>query len=143
LANDSEQDRPPNGHEKFEPRQVVGDGTLTIINGNSEDAAVMISNLMSNEQDRVFYVRARMTATMEADFTGQYSMKFQTGRRWDELHEDFGCASGSWSFDQTASFNEEETATGVQYSDISVTLHNVVAIVSTRMFATFCTGPSG
>jgi hypothetical protein len=126
LANDSEQDPPPNGHEKFEPRQVVGDGTLTIINGNSEDAAVM-----------------RMTATMEADFTGQYSMKFQTGRRWDELHEDFGCPSGSWSFDQTASFNEEETATGVQYSDISVTLHNVVAIVSTRMFATFCTGPSG
>jgi hypothetical protein len=61
---------------------------LTIISGNSEDAAVMISNLMSNEQDRVFYVRARMTATMEADFTGQYSMKFQAGRRWDELHED-------------------------------------------------------
>jgi hypothetical protein len=124
--DDPELHRPRNG-EEFDAKQAEeGHGTLTIINGNSEDAAVIISNSALDGFDRLVYVRAGMTATMEAMSPGQYHMIFQTGRGWDEQAEDFKCASGTWSFDRTASFEEEETADGIEYSDISVTLHKLV-----------------
>jgi len=54
-----EQRRPANGHESDYNHTVKGYGKVTVVNGNSEDAAVMLSGSAVETPDRLFYVRVQ------------------------------------------------------------------------------------
>jgi hypothetical protein len=121
-----DQHRPRNG-EEFEAQQTgEGHGKLTVTNGNSEDAAVIVSNTLADSGDRIMYVRKKMTATMDRISPGEYRMTFQIGKDWDEEAEKFRCVMATSVFDRSASFKENETEKGVQYSAVRVTLHKLV-----------------
>jgi len=118
--------RPENGTEFDSERTDEGHSKLTVTNGNPEDAAVTVSNVVPKSDDRLMYVRAGMTAIMGGFAPGQYRVVFQIGKEWDEQAEAFNCVSGTSVFDRTASFEEAETANGVEFSNIRVTLHKLV-----------------
>jgi len=119
------QHRPGNGEELNFEQTREGHGELTIINGNSEDAAVIISNPVAEQGDRLIYVRAKMTAAMSGIPPGRYRMTFQIGRNWDDREENFQCVSATAVFDRPASFEEGYTEKGIEYSAIRVTLHKL------------------
>jgi hypothetical protein len=118
--------RPPNGMTTSGATKGEGHGTLKIINGNSEDAAVILSNVKTDDDDRLVYVRAGMTATLDAIEVGEYRMIFQIGRVWNDETEEFGCPIATAAFDQVASFEEHDKPDRIQYTEISITLHKLV-----------------
>lgn len=111
---------------------VKGHGELTVVNGNSEDAAVILAGEPATPAfgvetpDRLFHVRARMEATISEIPPGRYRIKFQIGKNWDSEAETFQCLSATAMFDQGEDFKEEKTEKGVRSSSIRVTLHRVV-----------------
>jgi hypothetical protein len=123
---DLKQSRPQNGSEPEYKPGGEGHGKLVVTNGNSQDAAVILADLASNQDDRLLYVRSGMQATMAGISPGQYRIKFQIGKNWDEVAENFQCATGTAVFDKTESFTEEERGDGIEYSRLSITLHKVV-----------------
>jgi hypothetical protein len=125
-SSSTRQPRPPNGHESAYEGVVQGFGKLTIINGNSEDAAVILASSAPQNPDRLIYIRAGMEATLTEIPPGQYRVKFQIGKIWDPEAEVFQCVLATAIFDQEDTFEEEKTETGVQYSDVHLTLHKVV-----------------
>jgi len=123
---DLEWTRPVNGWEARFVRGGEGYGMLEVTNGNSQDAAVILADLAGIHDDRLMYIRSGMQATMRSIPPGQYRIKFQTGKNWDEDAESFLCVYGTAIFDKTESFTEEERADGIEYSRLSITLHKVV-----------------
>lgn len=121
-----EQHRPSNGYESDYDRTVKGNGELTVVNGNSEDAAVILSNSAVETPDRLFYVRAGMEAKITEIPPGRYRVMFQTGKKWDSESERFQCVLATKIFDRGEAFEEQRTETDVQYSHIRLTLHKVV-----------------
>ena len=105
---------------------IKGYGELTVVNGNSEDAAVMLSNPTVETPDRLFYARAGMEATITEIPQGRYRIEFQIGKNWDAEAEAFECVLATAIFDQGEIFEEQRTETGVQYSHVDLTLHKVV-----------------
>jgi hypothetical protein len=115
--------RPPNGSFDL---PTEGHGKLNITNGNAEDAAVILASTTTLTTDRLVYVRADMSAPMTGITTGQYRMMFQIGRVWDDQAEAFRCVSATGVFDSLAVFEEHEKSDGVEYTEISITLHKLV-----------------
>lgn len=99
---------------------------MTVNNGNSDDAVVMLSGSDVDATDRLFYVRAGMEATMTEITPGRYRIKFQIGKNWDSEGEVFRCVPTTAIFDHEESFEERETEVDVQYSHVHITLHKVV-----------------
>jgi hypothetical protein len=127
FVNPNPNARPLNG-EEFGSSKATSDGhgELTIRNGNSLDAAVIIENSAPDGNDRLVYVRAGLETTIMSIPPGQHRLKFQIGSDWDKQAEHFGCVSATAIFDRTASYEERETAKGIEYSTVQVTLHKVV-----------------
>jgi hypothetical protein len=121
-----EQRRPPNGYESDYDHTVKGYGELTVVNGNSEDAAVMLSSSAVEAPDRLFYVRAGMEATITEIPPGRYRVEFQIGKNWDSEAEIFECVLATAIFEHGEVFEEQRTETDVQYSHVHLTLHKVV-----------------
>jgi hypothetical protein len=124
-AMGGESRRPPNGKELAVEGTNEGHGKLTIINGNSEDAAVILASAETGTDDRLVYVRADSTATLDGVVPGQYRMKFQIGKDWDGQAEQFRCVSATAEFDRAASFEELEKSDGIEYTEIRITLHKL------------------
>jgi hypothetical protein len=125
ALSDREQHRSPNG-EKYAKERPDGLGKLTITNGNSEDAAVIVSNLAADTADRLVYVRAGTTTILRNISPGKYRLKFQIGKDWDDAADDFQCVTATAEFDRPASFQEEQTTNGIRYSTVNITLHKLV-----------------
>jgi hypothetical protein len=121
----AEQERPPNGYEFAYDHTVEGHGKLTVNNGNPEDAAVIVTSSTGKPSDRLFYVRARMEATITGIPPGRYRIEFQIGKHWESEDEQFQCALATAIFDREDAFEEQTTATDVE-TDVEVTLHKVV-----------------
>jgi hypothetical protein len=118
--------RPANGTEPGLLLASDGHGRLVVTNGNPQDAAVLLADQAGQQDDRLMYVRSGMQATMAGIPPGQYRIKFQIGKNWDERVEQFRCVTGTAVFDKTKSFTEAERADGIEYSRLSITLHKVV-----------------
>jgi hypothetical protein len=118
--------RPANGAEPAFLGAGDGHGSLVVTNGNPQDAAVLLADQAGQQDDRLMYVRSGMQATMTGIPPGQYQIKFQIGKNWDERAEQFRCVIGTDVFDKTRSFTEEERADSIEYSRLSITLHKVV-----------------
>ena len=117
--------RPTNGQE-FDAKELGnGHGELTVVNGNPLDAAVIVENSNLDGSDRLVYVRAGMRTTITSIPPGEHRLKFQIGSNWDEEAEQFRCVSATAIFDRMASFEENETATNIEYSTVEVTLHKL------------------
>ena len=127
--SDREQ-RPPNGYESDYDRAVEGYGKLTVVNGNSEDAVVIVLGSTAETPDRLVYVRAGMETTIAEIAPGRYRVEFQIGKYWDSKTETFQCALATSMFDRAETFAQKKTETdvevNVQYSDVKLTLHKVV-----------------
>jgi hypothetical protein len=121
-----EQRRPSNGYESDYDHTVKGYGELTVVNGNSEDAAVIVSNSAVETPDRLFFVRAGMEAKITEIPPGRYRVMYQTGKNWDSESERFQCVLATAVFEGPKVFEEQETETDVRYSHITLTLHKVV-----------------
>ena len=122
-----EPQRPANGKEFGSGELGNGHGELTVVNGNSLDAAVIVENSNLDGGDRLVYVRAGMRTTISSIPPGQHPLKFQIGSNWDEEGEHFRCVSATEIFDRMASFEENETATNIEYSTVEVTLHKLAS----------------
>jgi curved DNA-binding protein CbpA len=122
--------RPSNGHESEYDQTVRGYSKLTVVNGNSDDAALILSSSAVETPDRLVYVRAEMEATISEIPPGRYRVKFQIGKHWDSDAEIFRCPLATSMFDHEETFEEKKTETdadlSVQYSDVKLTLHKVV-----------------
>jgi hypothetical protein len=120
--------RPPNGYEFAYDHGVKGNGKLTVNNGNSDDAAVMIASPDPDTPDRLFYIRAGMEATMAEILPGRYQIKFQVGRIWEP--ESCKCVLATAIFEREESFEEQrietDAGTELQYAHIHLTLHEVL-----------------
>jgi hypothetical protein len=119
-------ERPLNGHEFPYDERVKGHGKLTVVNGNSDDAGVILSSSVPETPDRLFYVRAGMEATISGIAPGRYRIKFQIGKYWNPNEEVFQCVSATAVFDKEETYEEQETETDVEYSHVHLTLHRVV-----------------
>jgi hypothetical protein len=84
-----EPQRPANGKEFDSVELGNGHGELTVVNGNSLDAAVIVENSNLDGSDRLVYVRAGMRTTITSIPPGQH----QIGSNWDEEAEHFRCVS--------------------------------------------------
>jgi hypothetical protein len=115
--------RPPNG-SFYQPGE--GHGTLNVTNGNADDAAVILASDSAQVTDRLVYIRAGTSATMNRIPKGTYRLMFQIGRTWDDKTETFKCANATGVFDSAAAFDEEEKSDRVEYTEISITLHKLI-----------------
>ncbi len=118
--------RPENGAVIHEEQASQGYGKLIVTNGNSDDAALIVSDAAAVLDDRLIYVRAGMTTTMNGIPPGQYRLTFQIGKGWDAATENFRCVNATAVFDQMTSFAERNVSDRLEYSEVSVTLHKLV-----------------
>ncbi len=125
LSDRHNPDRPVNGQEYGRTSETAGYGKLTIVNGNEEDAAVLLASIDGATEDRLMYVRAGTTATMDKVAPGKYRRVYQVGKNWNEATEMFSCITGTAQFDRLALFEEEYTDRSIRYTEIRTTLHRV------------------
>lgn len=117
------QNRPQN--ESFD-ELGNGHGKFSITNGNSEDAAVILAATNDQVGDRLIYIRAGMSATMDGIPVGEYRILFQIGANWDDSAEAFKCVRSTGMFDRIATFEERVKPDSIEYSEISITLHKLI-----------------
>jgi hypothetical protein len=67
-----------------------------------------------------------MSVTMTGIPKGQYRRMFQIGHLWEDRAESFRCVAATGEFERLAAFEETEKAEGIEYTDISVTLHKLI-----------------
>lgn len=120
-----------NGTILIQAQRQQGLGSLTIINGNDEDAVVKIvsvSSPISNNKGPYseIYVCAQKNATIYHIAPGRYRLKFSSGSDWDTQHNQFRSDRHNSVLDKLMSFDEVTDQTGIHYSAQQVTLHSVV-----------------
>jgi hypothetical protein len=99
-------------------------GILRVANGSGQDAAVKLTRGITSETALLFFVRSGETALMEHVPDGRYSLVFGLGRRWNASRLSFDDGA-FYRFDGTFSFETEESAAGMSYTEHEVTLHAV------------------
>lgn len=125
---------PPSGTDITAPVDTAGRCTLTIENGNAEDAVVKLVDASGGSSPRVsyrcVYVRASASFTVQNISAGRYSLLFRSGSGWNgqggfnthELDHRFGKVLG---FEDTTSTSESGD-TKTEWSALTVTLHPVL-----------------
>lgn len=103
-----------------------GHGKLTVENGTSEDAVVQLSELGTEQAVRCFFVQAHSSAHVAKIPQGTYRLTFTTGLNWVESDSVFSWHPSYSEFERIFQYSEQHIPKGVQYDDLSVTLHPVL-----------------
>jgi len=116
--------RPSNG-KLLRAGKLDGRSNFTIDNGGTNDAVVSLSKGKRKPAVSV-YVRKDKKYTVEGVPDGSYTVFFTGGADWDGTARAFGRNCAFQRFDPTLKFHTTQTATGVFWTDRTITLHPVV-----------------
>lgn len=116
---------PPTGTRCEEEISTSGHGELTVKNGTSEDAQVLLSDAGTDQIVRCFFVRAHTSTHMEQIPVGTDRLAFTTGLNWVESGKAFSWHPSYSEFERAFAYTEQRDSEGVQYHSIDVTLHTV------------------
>lgn len=100
-----------------------GNGELTVENGTSEDAVVLLSDVANRAL--WFFVKARSSADVAKIPEGSYTLGFTTGLNWVESEDTFRWHPSYSEFERLFLYSEQRDSKGIQYKSISVTLNPV------------------
>jgi hypothetical protein len=117
---------PPSGNRIQGDIGTSGRGKLTVKNGTDKDAVVLLSKFTTGQRARWFFVRSGDSAQVGKIPAGVYRLSFTTGLDWVESATEFGWQASYREFDRTFEFNEKDTPEGIEFEDLTVTLHPVV-----------------
>jgi hypothetical protein len=116
--------RPANGAELIRHTQS-GHGELTVENGSSSDAVVVLVNAGTGRAFRAMYVHALSVGRMLRVDPGTYRLQAAYGHDWDPNKWSF-CRPGEVSqFAESLGFREWEDRDKINYTTFEVTLHSV------------------
>lgn len=102
-----------------------GYGKLTASNGRDEDAAVRLSDAVTNQTIRYFFVQAHRSVHVDHIPQGTYRLAYTAGLNWIESDDTFSCDPDFREFPGTVEFNEYRDSEGVHYHTEFVTLNTV------------------
>jgi len=102
-----------------------GHGKLTVENGTSEDAKVILYDVSKHQNVREIYVQARKSVEMTGIPEGTYELKYAAGFDWVE-DQGFRVDPSFNEFEKTFQYTEQQSAEEIRYHDISITLHPVI-----------------
>jgi uncharacterized protein (TIGR03000 family) len=127
-GEETQTDLPPPtlGLAPWGPGLREGYSVLTVENGTATDAVVRVVQLGGKGQlVRNFYIPSGKQLTAEEVPAGRYVLRVAFGKDWDSDARKFTAAR---SFSETEAFDisQEETAEGVRYTRLRVTLHKVI-----------------
>ena len=133
--------RPANGSSPYNSYYGAGvidresQGDITIVNGTSQDALVLVYEIGTKKIIRNIYVRSGDKANISHAPQGYLRMKTFYGNDWaSDLNNGYGNPTGGFtkdvSFSEMASnerfdMNWEEDYSGISYPSYSVTLHKI------------------
>lgn len=115
----------PNGSRIAPDVGTNGYGVLAVQNGTNEDAVLSLYNTAADETIREVYLQAGHSVRMKGIPKGTYELAYTHGLDWvgDDI---FRCGQDYAKFERQFAFTEEKDQEGVQYKEITVTLHQVV-----------------
>jgi hypothetical protein len=105
------------------PAGVTGLGTLKVINGTRQDAAIKLVDRNSGKTYRFVYIQANREIVLNGIGACLCTLKFTVGNDWDSRSRRFLRNSAFSQFDQALNFREVRTASGVQWMNYTATLH--------------------
>lgn len=114
-----------NGTEITPPLKMTGSGTLKVINGTRQDAAIKLVDRNSGQTYRFVYIRAGREVVLNGISTCLCTLKFTTGTDWDSRSRKFRRNPSFSKFEQALNFRESRTASGVRWMNYTATLHSV------------------
>lgn len=114
-----------NGTEITPPLELTGSGTLKVINGTRQDAAIKLVDRSSGQMHRFVYVQAGHEVVLNGISTCVCTLKFTTGTDWNTRSRKFRRNPFFSKFEQALDFREVRTASGVRQINYTATLHPV------------------
>jgi hypothetical protein len=114
-----------NGENIAPPSGETGLGTLKVINGTHDDAAIKLVDRNSGKTHRFVYLRANRDITLKGIASCLCTLKFSTGNDWNSRSRKFLRNSFFSQFDQVLDFREVRTTSSVQWMTYTATLHPV------------------
>jgi hypothetical protein len=122
--------RLPTGAAPFGPGTRSGNSILTVENGTDTDALVRVIRFLNGEQlTRNFYIIAGKSFSAREVPPGDYVLRIAFGKDWNESARGFNYRrlfSETQHFEMREETSEDEAATRIRYSRMSITLHQVV-----------------
>jgi|GEM_PF-3156986 len=97
----------PNGTEVRKRRNLNGRGELTVENGTSYDAVVLLVDLNSGKTIRTFYVVTGNAFTERQISPGLYGLFFGTGTDWNTATKKFNSAASYSHFGENLEYTEK------------------------------------
>jgi hypothetical protein len=123
LAPTAADPRPENGAHLTD-RGAKGHGALAINNGTSQDAVVTLA--VGENASHAIYVHAGSDARIESIADDTYVIYVQQGTGWNNDLQQFTADADYAKFDSPATFTTIRDASGIQYTEFSITLQPVV-----------------
>jgi hypothetical protein len=117
VSQDEEVPSLPNGARIAPDVGIDGHGELNVNNGTAQDAEIILYNVERDEQARDVNVRAHDLFQIAGIPVGTYELKYALGSSFYQFER---------SLDYIEQRTEEADRVGVNYKEISVTLHSVV-----------------
>jgi hypothetical protein len=114
--------RPING-EEFVGASDSGKAKLTVVNGTTEDAVVMLHN--GGDAKRAIYVRAGDTVIMENIEHAFFSITFESGQDWSDEQRAFTRDVMDTDFLSLLDFTERTEGDTLTWHNHRITLHKV------------------
>jgi hypothetical protein len=109
-----------------ESNQETGNGILEIENGTTEDAALRLYDVSSEQIIRCLFVKAHDSLRVTGIPEGIYGLKYTTGLDWRVDSETFRWLPSYSRFERQFLYSEERRGNEIQYHEIRVTLHPVI-----------------
>jgi hypothetical protein len=116
----------PTGTGISEDVGTNGYGELTISNRTNSDAVVRLYETFSLKTVRWFFVQADSRCTVGAIPEGSYALVYTSGLDWIDAEDGFRLNPSYHQFERSVTYSEQDDEDGVEYHEISVTLHPVV-----------------
>lgn len=115
----------PSGSHIESDECVGGHGVLTVQNGTSVDAVVRLYDLHDQRTICWFFVRQNDSASTAHVPEGDYRLAYTMGLDWIEFDDAFRWQPSYGEYEKAFHYTEQRDQGGVQYKEISVTLHPV------------------
>ena len=125
----------PTGTRITEDVGTNGHGDLTISNSTNVDAVVRLYATPSSETVRWFFVQAYSRCSVNAIPEGTYTLAYTSGLDWIDSEDAFRWHPSYHQFERSLTYSEQSVEDGIQYHEISVTLHPVGGNVRTKQIS--------
>lgn len=117
---------PENGFNIEKPIGVNGMGSLKVINGKNDDAAIKLAFVNNKRMiSRFVFVKKKSTAILTGIEPGEYSVRFSLGDYWDNVNMNW-VNPVCYEFEDNFNYYENETNDGIRYRSYDISLHPVV-----------------